>query len=278
MQDTGHVLFDSYGCGPEKRKQLDEAIGKELSFRKASEEMWGSLNVTVEEGLEELRRKLVIDDGFSNFLEFTKNHDIPFSVISAGIKPLLKGALEQFLGEEDASRIDIISNYAEISKDGSKWKPIWRHDCELGHDKALSIKEFRDTHPNTQLVFIGDGVSDLPAANQADLLFARRGLKLEQYCIEHKIPYIPYDSFTDIEMYIATMIKGNSYHNTSECSSTSLSPVASSPTTPLDGGVFSFESSNKSNNNHKRPMVMRTRSVGVLPTSKSMKVYSTFVN
>lgn len=52
------------------------------------------------------------------------------------------------------------------------------------------------------IVFIGDGVSDLAAAREADVLFARRGLRLEEYCQEHKIPYIPFDSFLDIKREI----------------------------------------------------------------------------
>lgn len=49
------------------------------------------------------------------------------------------------------------------------------------------------------IVFIGDGVSDLAAAREADVLFARRGLRLEEYCIEHGIPYTPFDSFADVK-------------------------------------------------------------------------------
>ena len=49
------------------------------------------------------------------------------------------------------------------------------------------------------IVFIGDGVSDLPAAREADVLFARRGLRLEEYCQEHQIAYIPFDTFADIQ-------------------------------------------------------------------------------
>jgi hypothetical protein len=49
------------------------------------------------------------------------------------------------------------------------------------------------------VVFIGDGVSDLAAAREADVLFARRGLRLEEFCIENKIPHIPFDSFADIK-------------------------------------------------------------------------------
>ena len=55
------------------------------------------------------------------------------------------------------------------------------------------------------IVFIGDGVSDLPAARQADLLFARRGLRLEEYCVENKIPYIPFDTFADIQKEIEVL-------------------------------------------------------------------------
>jgi len=42
-------------------------------------------------------------------------------------------------------------------------------------------------------------VSDLPAARQADVLFARRGLRLEEYCIENDISYIPFDTFAGIQ-------------------------------------------------------------------------------
>ena len=46
MQDTGHVLFDSHGCGAERREVLDQQIKTgERSFKEVSEEMWGSLNV-----------------------------------------------------------------------------------------------------------------------------------------------------------------------------------------------------------------------------------------
>ena len=45
-QDTGHVLFDNHGCGPERREILDEQIKSgERSFKEVSEEMWGSLHV-----------------------------------------------------------------------------------------------------------------------------------------------------------------------------------------------------------------------------------------
>lgn len=207
MQDTGHILFDAHGCGSKRREILDEQIKTgERSFREVSEEMWGSLNVPFEDGFEVMQQTLEIDPDFQAFHKFCLANNIPFNVISAGLKPILRKVLDTFLGEEDSSHIEIVANEAQISEDGSEWKPVWRHDTELGHDKALSITEARENAKLTAedgtiplIVFIGDGVSDLPAAREADVLFARRGLRLEEYCIEHKIAYIPFDTFADIQ-------------------------------------------------------------------------------
>jgi 2,3-diketo-5-methylthio-1-phosphopentane phosphatase len=214
MQDTGHVLFDKYGCGAERRQILDEQIKTgERSFRDVSEEMWASLNVPFENGFDVLADTLEIDPDFREFHTFCAQNDIPFNVISAGLKPVLRKVLDAFLGEEDSARIEIVANEASINEDGSEWKPIWRHDSEVGHDKALSVNEARiqarDNCGDDEvplIVFIGDGVSDLPAAREADVLFARKGLRLEEYCQEHNIPYIPFDTFADIKREIEKIL------------------------------------------------------------------------
>jgi len=210
MQDTGHILFNKFGCGSEQREVLDQQIKSgERSFRDVSEEMWGSLNVPFADGFNEMKGALEIDPQFQNFHKFCVNNDIPFNVISAGLRPVLRSVLDHFLGEEASAGIDIIANDAVIDEDGSNWQVVWRHDTPHGHDKALSINEYKEAAKIEaedgqipMVVMIGDGVSDLPAARSADLLFARRGLALEEYCIEHKIAYIPFDTFADVQKEI----------------------------------------------------------------------------
>jgi 2,3-diketo-5-methylthio-1-phosphopentane phosphatase len=218
MQDTGHILFNNFGCGNERRAQLDEQIHSgERSFRDVSEEMWGSLNVPFDDGFEVMKDALEIDPEFKNFHEFCLNNDIPFNVISAGLRPVLRKVLDHFLGEEKSQNIDIIANDAIIPQGGKEgWTPVWLHDTELGHDKKLSINEARaretlacENGTIPLIVFIGDGVSDLPAAREADVLFARKGLKLEEYCVEHSIPYLPYETFADIQERIMAIAKAD---------------------------------------------------------------------
>lgn len=68
MQDTGHVLFDNFGCGSKRRQVLDEQIKNgERSFRDVSEEMWGSLNIPFDDGFEVMQDSLDIDPDFRAF-------------------------------------------------------------------------------------------------------------------------------------------------------------------------------------------------------------------
>jgi len=124
MQDTGHILFNNFGCGLERRKILDEQIHSvERSFV-MSEEMWGSLDMPFDDGFAVMKDALDIDSEFQTFHKFYLNNKIPFNVISAGLKPVLRRVLDHFLGEEASSNIEIIANDATISSDGSKWKPV----------------------------------------------------------------------------------------------------------------------------------------------------------
>jgi len=101
MQDTGHILFDAHGCGADRREDLDEQIRMGVrSFRDVSEEMWGSLNVPFENGFEVMKEALKIDPHFLEFHDFCIKNNIPFNVISAGLKPILRRVLDEFLGKK----------------------------------------------------------------------------------------------------------------------------------------------------------------------------------
>ncbi|KAJ6109342.1 Pdp3-interacting factor 1 [Penicillium sp. IBT 16267x] len=210
MQDTGHILVDNHGCGTAARAKLEEEIKMGTrSFREVSEDMWASLHVPFDDGFIVMEKTIEMDSGFREFHQYCVANGFPFNVISAGLKPVLRRVLDTYLGAEEAASIDIVANDAVIKPDGSEWKPIWRHNNDLGHDKALSVNEARaaaqaQCEPDEMplIVFIGDGVSDLPAAREADVLFARRGLRLEEYCIENGITYTPFDTFADIKREI----------------------------------------------------------------------------
>jgi 2-hydroxy-3-keto-5-methylthiopentenyl-1-phosphate phosphatase len=182
--------------------------------RTTREAIQGPLDLPFDTGLKAIQEALTLDLDFKTFHQFCINNNIPFNVISAGLKPILRRVLDHFLGDEQSAKIEIIANDATIDGEGHEWKPQWRHETDTGHDKALSINEYKDaakiesedgTIP--MVIFVGDGVSDLAAASEADVLFARRGLALEEHCKEHGIKYYPYDTFADVQREIIRIAK-----------------------------------------------------------------------
>ena len=104
MQDTGHILFDNYGCGAEYHHKLDAQIQSgERSFRDVSEEIWGSLHIPFDDGFVVMEETIELDPGFREFYEYCLANGFPFNVISAGLKPILRPVLDTFLGEEEVS-------------------------------------------------------------------------------------------------------------------------------------------------------------------------------
>lgn len=48
-------------------------------------------------------------------------------------------------------------------------------DSDFGHDKSLAIRPYANLDKRPTMVYAGDGVSDLSAARETDLLFAKKG-------------------------------------------------------------------------------------------------------
>ena len=59
--------------------------------------------VPFDDGFEVMKTALDIDPDFETFHKFCIDNKIPFNVISAGLKPILRRVLDQFLGEEAVS-------------------------------------------------------------------------------------------------------------------------------------------------------------------------------
>ncbi|ETN39004.1 uncharacterized protein HMPREF1541_07046 [Cyphellophora europaea CBS 101466] len=216
LQDTGHQLFDNFGCGPERRAELAKELEEGTrSFKEVSDELYASLDVPFESVFDVMKSALEIDPDFRTFHEFCVNNDIPFNVISAGLKPVLRRVLDHFIGADMSAHIDIVANDAKVDSTTNKWEAVWLHaDTDLGHDKAQSLQDYKTTAAMESdngtvplIVFIGDGVSDLPAARESDVLFARRGLKLEEYCVDNNISYIPFDTFADIQREVIQLAR-----------------------------------------------------------------------
>lgn len=210
LDDTGLILIDDHrSMGPERRKALDHAILEGTkTYRDALQEMWNSVHISWDEAWAEYLDHVKIDPGFPSFNDYCRKNNFPVTVLSSGLYPLLDRILKNFLGEK-AKDIEIVCNDGKITD--RTWEIIWRDDTIYGNDKSLTlIKARQEATEDTIFVFCGDGVSDISAARHADVLFVRKDRDLEFYCKREDIPYIPFETFAEIERVVTKLVDGKS--------------------------------------------------------------------
>jgi 2-hydroxy-3-keto-5-methylthiopentenyl-1-phosphate phosphatase len=132
-----------------------------------------------------------IRPGFVEMLDYLDSQNIPFIVVSGG----LRGMVETVLGDLKnraqgiyAVDVDTSSEYLQV-----------KSEFEAGNELVSKVS-IMEKYPSQQTIAIGDSVTDLNMATEASLVFARD--RLSHYLNERKKPYIPWDNFFDIRNYL----------------------------------------------------------------------------
>jgi len=212
LQDSNDFMVDHLGFGEEKRKESNrEVLMGETSFRESFWEMLESLHPhSFEECKQLLLDNIKLDPKFDAFYEWCLAQQIPVIVLSSGMIPIIRSILVHLLGPK-AENIEIIANNVDVISD-KEWHIVFHDDSHFGHDKSLAIKPYQRLPKATRptMFYCGDGVSDLSAARETDLLFAKHGRDLITYCIRENIPYSEFKSFSDIHAEVENIVTGKS--------------------------------------------------------------------
>ncbi|TFY68513.1 hypothetical protein EVJ58_g979 [Rhodofomes roseus] len=215
-RDSNDYMTDELGFGREKRRELNVAtLSGERTFRDTFREMLESVVAkghSFEYCKEELKKNIILDSGFREFYRYCESTDIPVVIISSGMAPLIRAVLSNLIGEEDSSKIEIVSNEVIIHPDG-KWEIQYRHPSSgYGHDKSQAILPYRRLPNPPTIFFFGDGVSDMSAARHADVLFVKQKPDgendLHLYCVQEGIPHILFSNFGRALNIVKQVVEG----------------------------------------------------------------------
>lgn len=160
------------------------------------------------EDLHGLIDAIPIDPAFSAFYCFTRKRKIPLYVLSEGFDYVIARVLKR-IGVEGAVRNGLQIFSSSLHFEGRRLAVSFPHStppCEHGCAtcKAALLRQFgQDGHP---IVFVGDGLSDRLAVDEADVVFAKR--QLLAYCKEHGKACHPFDTFADVQRAVAAMLDG----------------------------------------------------------------------
>lgn len=215
-QDSNDYLTDTLGFGKEERLRIFEGVlNGTTSFREGFTRMINSITSPLLESVKILEEKIQLDPGFKETFEWAQANNVPIIVVSSGMHPIIKHLLTNLLGAEHIDKIDIVSNDVELDEN-NKMTVVYRDETPFGHDKSKTIglykenfeKDLADGQVRPTYFYCGDGISDLSAAKECDLLFAKRGKDLITYCKKQNVPYHEFDTFKDILESMKNVLSG----------------------------------------------------------------------
>lgn len=164
--------------------------------------------------------KIQLDPGFAVFYDWSVENGIPVIVLSSGMVPIIRALFEHLLGKEKGGQIEIVANMPvgrpplnDLNVQGG-WTIQYHDDTTFGHDKSLTIRPYAEAikkMPPAQqptLLYAGDGTSDLSAAAETDLLFAKKGHDLVTYCERESLPFTLFEKWSEIHEKTKQIFEG----------------------------------------------------------------------
>jgi 2-hydroxy-3-keto-5-methylthiopentenyl-1-phosphate phosphatase len=190
-QDVLDEIARTFG-DDEVYREVDEALDRNgITLHEVLRREFEPVRAPLGEVVEWIHANARIRPGFGELVELARERGWRLVVVSSGFRQLIEPMLER-AGIEG---LELISN--EVDPDPGGWRITFFDEsrCEICGE-ACKRTTVRSVVDGGEVVYVGDGYSDRCAAEDADLVFARRGLAA--YLTERGVPFEPFDDFFQI--------------------------------------------------------------------------------
>jgi 2-hydroxy-3-keto-5-methylthiopentenyl-1-phosphate phosphatase len=142
----------------------------------------------------EFTRTQPIRPGLPEFLDFLDSQQIPFVVVSGGLRLMVEAALEKLGRTQAIHAIDVDAS-------GSYLRVLSAYEGETELVDKVKVMEL---YPADEKIAIGDSVTDLNMGLTAPIVFARD--RLAQYLDERNKQYTLWNDFFDVRDSLGAVI------------------------------------------------------------------------
>lgn len=192
QRDTIVFLTEELGAGPEFRSQaLQEIQSGAISVYEAIGRELATVTATWPEASQRLLEEIEIDPAFPEFVEWCRSRGWPLVVVSSGIEAVL----QLYLRDLD---VPLYAHPVEFSPDG--W--VYRRRADVNKESLLKAARKKPG----EIVYVGDGTSDVQVIPYVDRLFAKA--YLADYCSKNRIVYERFQTFRDVQRRLGRLAVG----------------------------------------------------------------------
>lgn len=139
--------------------------------------------------------RVIIRPGFAGFVQYCHANGIRFVVASSGLDLYIGPAMKR-LGLED---LEVYSATCQVAEDGITVS----YSDPTGGPLTRGFKESYLRHfkkSGETIIYIGDGLSDIVPATEADYVIARD--TLERHLLESGLPHFRFETFDDVARHV----------------------------------------------------------------------------
>ncbi|MCL5006182.1 MAG: MtnX-like HAD-IB family phosphatase [Acidobacteria bacterium] len=204
LVDVADAILEQF-ADPSWRKVEEEwvrgSIGSEECLRRQM-----ALVKTTAKQLNALIDAVPLDPDFSTFYRFVQMQRLPFYIVSDSFDYVIRRALKRAGADGElrngkhlfSSALRLVRGELHLSFPHSKIN--CPHGCATC--KAAIIQRVRGER--CPVVFVGDGLSDRFAVEEADMIFAKE--ELLDYCHEKGLDCVPFQTFRDVQAGVAKLL------------------------------------------------------------------------
>ena len=173
------------------RSMEQEFLEGKFSVEESNIRQYALVKTTQKEIEDFVLGDVLIRFGFEQFVEYCRAVDIRLVVVSSGLDVYVKPAIEHL----DLGDIEVHSGEAEVGPEGIS---VHYRD-PTGATITSGFKESYVRHFKEQgntVIYVGDGLSDIVPATEADHVFARDTLK--EHFIANGLAHHSFENFEDV--------------------------------------------------------------------------------
>lgn len=188
-EDVAELLLQEFtGNAWRAFEQEHERIGTRETLRRE----FDLVRARREDLLVAAERLARLDPTFRPFVEFCRRSGVHLEIVSEGLDAYLDHLLRMW-----GLDIPVRTNAARFVGDRMELThPYADPTCTLcGTCKMKRVLELRVA--GYRVAYVGNGISDICPALEADLVFAKADL--ERLCVQHERAYVPFRDFGDVQ-------------------------------------------------------------------------------
>ena len=196
--NVGKSLLNAFAS--EKWREIENlySIGG-ITVEEANRREFALLDVTKQTIEDHVFETAKLRPGVPEFIRYCASTGLKFSVVSNGVDLYINPALRRLI----SSTVELYSAHGKITEHGISISYLdpYRIDCQDAF-KLSWLRYFKSQ--GQEVIYIGDGKSDISAALEADHVIARSSLG--DYFRSEGLGYFEFNDFYDVRQAIDTIL------------------------------------------------------------------------